>query len=78
MVARRPVCPLRVLRVYNKVADLGDVDHLGQGISIVDIHEPAIAMPLRPFLYIVNWYIVNGDPYSRFQIFLVGRDQEVC
>ena len=58
--------------MYNKVADSGDVVIQGQGISIVDIHEPAIAMPLPPlFLHAMNRY-----PH-RNKIFLIRRHQEL-
>jgi hypothetical protein len=58
--------------VYKKVGDSGDVVIEKQGFSIVDIHEPALATPLRPFC------IHAIEPYShRNQIFLVGPHQEV-
>jgi hypothetical protein len=67
------VCPLRVFRVYNKVADSGGVVIEEQGFSIIDTLEPAIAMPLSPFcLHPMDFYL------HRNQIFLVGRHQEVC
>jgi hypothetical protein len=34
------------LRFYNKVVVSGDVVIEKQGFSIIDTHEPAIAMPL--------------------------------
>jgi hypothetical protein len=43
------LCPLRVFRVYNKVADSGDVAIQEQRSSTFDRHELAIAMPLSPF-----------------------------
>jgi hypothetical protein len=61
-----------VYRVYNKVADSGDVVIQEQDISIVDTHEPAIATPLFPFrIHTIDLY-----PH-RSQIFLVGRHREV-
>jgi hypothetical protein len=58
--------------MYNKVGDSGDVVIEKQGFSIVDIHEPALAMPLSPFC------LHEIEPFSdRNQIFLVGHDQEV-
>ncbi len=42
-------CLLRVFPVYKKVADSGNLVIQRQGFSIVDTHEPAIAMPLFPF-----------------------------
>jgi hypothetical protein len=63
---------LRVFRVYNKVADSGDVVIEKQGFSIVDTHEPAIAMPLPPFCL----YMVKTSSYEN-RICLVGRHQEV-
>jgi hypothetical protein len=54
-MARRPVCPLRVFCVYNRDADSGDVVTQEQGLSIVDTHEPAIAIhPPAVFLYSMN------------------------
>jgi len=40
------VCPLRVFRVYRLVADSGDVVIQRRRFSIVDTHEPVIAIPL--------------------------------
>jgi hypothetical protein len=40
---------VRVFRVYKKVADSGDVVTQEQGFSIVDTHEPVIAMILSSF-----------------------------
>ncbi len=40
---------LRVFWVYKLVADSGDVVIQRQCFSVVDIHEPAISMPLSPF-----------------------------
>ena len=72
MLARRPVCLLRVFWVYNKFADSDDVVIGKQDFSIVDTHEPTIAMTLSP----VCFYVVN--PYSyKIQIFLSGRHQGV-
>jgi hypothetical protein len=71
-LARRLVCLLQVFRVYNKVGDSGDVVIEKQGFSIVDIHEPALAMHLSPLC------IHAIDSHShRNQIFLVGHHQEV-
>jgi hypothetical protein len=54
-MARRPVCPLWVFCVYNKDADSGDVVTQEQGFSIVDTHEPAIAIPPPAvFLHTMN------------------------
>jgi len=47
-LVRRPVCLFRVFQVYNKVADEGGVVIEKQDFSIVDTHEPVIAMPLHP------------------------------
>ena len=68
------MCPLRVFLVYNKVADLNDVVIENRGVSIVDTHEPAIAMPLSPFCLHTAW--LDSYPH-RNQIFLVGRHREV-
>ena len=63
---------LRVFWVYNKVADSGDVMIEKQGFSIVDTHEPMIAMLLSQFcLYMVVY------PYKN-QILLGERRQGVC
>jgi hypothetical protein len=56
--------------VYNKVADSDDVVIEKLGFSIVDTHEPAIAMPLCVFFHIVYMEYKN-------EIFLVGRHQGV-
>jgi hypothetical protein len=64
-----------VFRVHNKVADSGDVVIHEQGFSIVDTHEPAIAislLSLSPRLLMVN------TSSHRNQKFLVGPHQEVC
>jgi hypothetical protein len=61
-----------VFRVYNKVADSSDVVTQEQGFSIVDTHEPAIAIPLLSFCL----HTMDSYPH-RSQIFLVGRHQEV-
>jgi hypothetical protein len=65
------VHPLRVFQEYNKVADSGDVVIQKQGFSIVDTHEPAIAIPLR-FVFLH----MDSSPH-RNQIFPVGRHQEL-
>jgi hypothetical protein len=62
---------LRVFRVYNKVADSGDVVIQEQGFSIVDTHGPAIAIPL-PLVFV---YSMDSFPHKN-QIFPVGRHQE--
>jgi hypothetical protein len=67
------VCPLRVFWVYKKVADSGDVVIQEQGFSIVDIHEPAIAMPLSSF----SLYDRYSGFVQKFKYFLAGRHQEV-
>jgi hypothetical protein len=60
--------------VYNKVADSVDVVIQERGFSIVDTHEPVIAMPLSPFcLYMMD----PGYPHGN-KIFLAGCHQEVC
>jgi hypothetical protein len=71
-LARCPVCPLSVFWVYNKVAISGDVVIEKPRFSIVDTHEPVIAMPLSPFCL----HIMDSYPHKN-QIFLVGRHQEV-
>jgi hypothetical protein len=58
--------------VYNKVGDSGDMVIQERGFSIVDIHEPSIAMPLSPFLL----HPIDSCLH-RNEIFLVGRHQEV-
>jgi hypothetical protein len=58
--------------VYSKVSDSGDVVIQKQGFSIVDTHEPAIAMPLSPI-----WFHMMNTYRYKNQIFLVGRHQEV-
>jgi hypothetical protein len=71
------VCPLRVFRVYNKVADSGDVVIQKQDLSIFDTHEPATAVPPSPFGFkCIRWTHHSSYPH-RNQIFLVGRHQEV-
>jgi hypothetical protein len=65
------VCPLQVFWVYKKVEDSGNVVIEKQGFSIVDIREPALAMPLLPFS------LHEMEPSHRNQIFLVGHHQEV-
>jgi hypothetical protein len=68
------VHPLRVFPEYNKVADSGDVVIQEQGFSIVDTHEPAIAIPRFPLRFV----FLHMDPSPhRNQIFLVGHRQEV-
>ena len=64
--------PLRVFRVYNKVADSGGVAIQEQGSSTFDTHEPAIAILLSPFCF----HPVDSFPHKN-QIFLGGRHQEV-
>ena len=71
-LARRPMCPLPVFWVYNKVGDSGDVAIQKQGISIADIHEPVFAISLSSLSY-----TMNSSPH-RNQISLVGRHREVC
>jgi hypothetical protein len=66
------VCLLQVFWVYNKVGDPGDVVIEKQGFSIVDIHEPALAMPLPA----VCLQAIDSHSH-RNQIFLVGHHQEV-
>jgi hypothetical protein len=58
-----------------KVADSGDVVIQEQGFSIVDTHEPEIAMPLSS-LSPVCLYLMDSYSY-RNQIFHVGRHQGV-
>ena len=58
--------------MYNKVADSGDVVMQERGFSIVDTHEPGIAMlPLSILLH-----MMNASSY-RNQIFLVAGHQGV-
>jgi hypothetical protein len=45
------VSSLRVFPVYNKDGDSNDVVMQEQGFSIIDTHEPAIAMPLSVSLF---------------------------
>jgi len=66
------VCPLPVFWVYKLVADSDDVVIQTRGFSIVDTHEPAIAMPLSPFCI----QVIDLCPY-RNQIYLVGHHQGV-
>jgi hypothetical protein len=63
---------LQVFRVYNKVADSGDVVIQEQDSSIVDTHEPAIAIPL----HLVFQKASDIDPYKN-RICLEGRHQGV-
>jgi hypothetical protein len=56
--------------VYNKVADSVDAVIERLGFSIVDTHEPAIAIPLSLFFHMVDMNYKN-------EIFLVGRHQGV-
>jgi hypothetical protein len=72
-VARCAVCPLRVFRVCNKVADSGDVAIQEQDFSIFDTREPAIAMPQSPIFSNQE----DAWPHKN-RIYLVGRHQEVC
>jgi hypothetical protein len=65
-------CPVQVCWVNKKVADPDDVVIEKRGFSIVDTHEPAIAMPLLPF----SLHPIDSNPH-RTQKFLVGRHQEV-
>jgi hypothetical protein len=60
---------LRASKVYDKVADSGDTAIEKQGSSIVDTHEPAIAMSPSTGCLCMN-------PY-RNQIFQVGPHQRV-
>ena len=55
-----------------KVADSGYMVIQKRGLSIVDTHELAIAMPLYPFFV----YVMDSCPH-RNKIFLTGRHQEV-
>jgi len=58
--------------MYKKVADSGRVVIQRQGFSIVDTHEPAIAMPLSPtFLHMMESYSYKNE------IYLEGRHQGV-
>jgi hypothetical protein len=59
--------------VYNKVADSGDVVIQKQGSSIVDTHEPAIAILLSPFWFL---YGILDISYKN-RIYPVERYQEV-
>ena len=70
-MARRPVCPVRVYGPYNTVADSGDLVIQKQGFSIVDTHEPAIAIPPSICLH-----AIDSRPH-RNQMFLIGRRQGV-
>ena len=72
MLARCPICFLRVFGMYKKVADSGDVVIEKQGFSIVDTHGSAIAISLPTFCL----HAIDSDPH-RNQTFLVGRHQEV-
>ena len=65
---------MRVFGVYNKVGDSDDVVIERQGFSILDRHEPAIAMPLSPFCLYMR---MIDSPLYKNQIFLVGRSQGV-
>jgi hypothetical protein len=56
--------------VYNKVSDSGDEVIEKLGFSIVDTHEPAVAILLPVFFYMVYLEYKN-------EIFLVGRHQGV-
>jgi hypothetical protein len=56
--------------VCSKAADSDDVVIEKLGFSIVDTHEPAIAIPLSLFLHMVDLEYKN-------EIFLVGRHQGV-
>ena len=70
MLARCPVCPLRVFYAYRKVADPGDAVIDKQCFSNVDTREPAIATPPLSF------FEDNIGSYSHMnQIFRVGRHQ---
>jgi hypothetical protein len=60
--------------VYKKVAGSGGVVIEKQGFSIVDTHEPAIAMPLHAFLQEESDIHIS---LYRNQIFPVGRHQGV-
>ena len=71
-MARRPVRPVQVFRVYNKVADVGDVVIRIRGFSIVDTRERAIAISLLSLCF----EMMNPYPHKS-QIFLVERHQEV-
>ena len=54
-------------------ADSGDAVIQEQGFSIVDTHEPAIAMPVSPFCL----HMIDSYPHGN-EISLVGRHQGVC
>jgi hypothetical protein len=71
-MARRPVCLLRVFWVHKRVADSGDVVIPERGFSIVDTHEPAIAISLLSFCL----HAIHLHPH-RNRICLVGCHQEV-
>src|SRR6266436_8428104 len=71
-LARHPVCPLRVFGVYKLVADSGDVLIQRRRFSIVDTHEPPVAMLLSSSCFRKR----KSYPYKN-QIFLVGRHQGV-
>ena len=66
-LVRHPVCPLRVYREYNEVADSGDVVIQKRGFSIIDTHESGIAIHLSLWFQMVNAYS------HRNKIFLFGR-----
>jgi hypothetical protein len=59
--------------VNTRVAGPGDVVTQEQGLSIVDKHEPAIAMPLST----VSLFRHMVDTQYENQIFLVGRHRVI-
>ena len=65
------MCPWRVFWVYKTVADSGEVVIEGQGFSIFDTREPAIAISLPQFC------VHTIDSPHRNQIFPVGCRQKV-
>ena len=66
------MCPLCVCWAYKLVAHSGDVLTQRQHFSIVDTHEPEIAMPLSQFCL----HMMDSYPYKN-QIFPVGLHQGV-
>ena len=61
--------------MYEQVIDSGDVVIQEQGFSIVDKHEPAIAISLSLF-FLLFVDILDTSSY-RNRLFLIGRRQEV-
>ena len=67
-MARCPVYLLRVFWMYNKVGDSVDMVIEKQGFSIVDTHEPVLAISLRSLCL-----HRNDSPHPhRNEIFSVG------